>query len=182
MDMRNILSNFDAASSGKKVGTAGAAKNEMKAILESLQTVQECGMDMPAAPSAGEQVNMNVTLNARGVDAIAELVKLMGGAQATRMSEPVAVSAMHQGPEEPSMADLMRMASDEHEHDEEEGEVDEEWDNSPEESYGTTQDVVPAGNDLNRPKSSSPATAGGDNPLALKLKEELSARWKELSK
>ena len=39
--MKNILQNMDAAAAGKKPSAAGAAKGEMKSILESFYRVNE---------------------------------------------------------------------------------------------------------------------------------------------
>ena len=68
---------MDAAAAGKKPSAAGAAKNEMKAILESFNKVEECGMEMPQQMPEQDPVTMNVTLNARGKDAIQDLIDLM---------------------------------------------------------------------------------------------------------
>lgn len=49
--------------------------------------------------------------------------------------------------------------------------VEEDYDNAPEEQYADFEDVATrSGNDLLKSKSSSPATAGGDNPLSKKFR------------
>lgn len=176
MDMKKILSNFDDAATGKKPSAATAEKNSMKAILESFNRIEECGGMMPSAMPESDPVSMNVTLNARGKDAIEDLIGLMNGAKAERFGPAGAVSS------ELPMSKLISIAADEHEP-EDEMDEDERYQasTSPDEEYGTMQDVIASGTDLNKAKSSSPATAGGDNPLALqkRLKEELSAAWKK---
>lgn len=55
--------------------------------------------------------------------------------------------------------------------------ADEGWDNEPDEEYQSDEDVIMSGNDLHKEKGAYPATAGGDNPMALEdeLKEKLMA-------
>lgn len=55
------------------------------------------------------------------------------------------------------------------------------YDNSPDEKYAPYSDMTnPPTNDLNKSKKSYPATAGGDNPMALKarIKEQLEEFYK----
>lgn len=65
----------------------------------------------------------------------------------------------------------------------EECNIEEDYDNAPEEQYADFEDVATkSGNDLLKSKSSSPATAGGDNPLTKKFhsidesREEIESR------
>ena len=55
--------------------------------------------------------------------------------------------------------------------------ADEGWDNEPDEEYQSDEDVIMSGNDLHKEKGAYPATASGDNPMALEdeLKEKLMA-------
>ena len=55
----------------------------------------------------------------------------------------------------------------------------EEYANEPEEDYAPYTDVIRGGTDLNKSKKSYPKVAGGDNPMALKVKEELQRLYKE---
>ena len=75
---------MDSAAAGEKPAVGADNVNNMKTILESIQSVDECGMgeggmsmDMPSEPE--DKMSMNVNLNARG-DAVEDLIKLMGGA------------------------------------------------------------------------------------------------------
>ena len=44
--------------------------------------------------------------------------------------------------------------------------------NSPHELYGTTDEVLPSGDDLHKEKDAYPKAAGGDNPMNLKARLE----------
>ena len=175
---------MDAAAAGKKPSAAGADVNDMKAILESIQSVEECGsmeempQQMPVEPE--EKMSMNVTLNARG-DAVEDLIKLMGGAGATGAKE-VGHDDMPIMKKLPVPADMdkmaMAMAMDDEEVDEAEGE----WDNSPDEEYRDheymTKDLAGG---LNKEKKSYKPSAPGDNPMSLEksIKEQLLAALEE---
>ena len=191
MDMKNILQNMDAAAAGKKPSKSQADVNDMKTILESIQSVEECGMgempqQMPAEPQ--DKMSMNVTLNAQG-DAVADLIKLMGGA-ATPQEAPVRMPAEMPAAHDHDMNDmatLMKISSDEPmeddvEDDEAVEEAEGEWDNSPDEDYKDheymTKDLAGG---LNKEKKSYPPTNGGDNPMALEqsIKEQLWAALNE---
>tara|TARA_B110000503_G_scaffold133091_1_gene210039 strand:- start:500 stop:1096 length:597 start_codon:yes stop_codon:yes gene_type:complete len=118
MDMLNILKNMDAAAAGDKPSINAAATNNMKAILESFNQIEECGMPemgMPQSMPSPDPVTMNVTLNARGSDAIADLIKLMGGASAPQHAPaPMPVKAMPPMPTDrhDDMKRLMSIAGD----------------------------------------------------------------------
>ena len=183
--MKHILDNMDAALRGEKPSAAASDVNDMKAILESFQAVEECGMEgsMPAPMSAPMQpedkVSMNVTLNARG-DAVEELIALMGGAKAPQdapVRMPMPAPAPSDG--EPDMAKLIAMASDEHEHDHED-DMDEEWDNAPDEGYGDhTQMIHDLSGGINREKKAYKKAQDGDNAMALEGDDELEASLRE---
>jgi len=183
MDMKKILENMDSASSGNNPA-AKAEVGSMKAILESINDVKECGMtempgDMPgAAPMAAETpVTMNVTLNAQGADAIADLITLMGGHKAAEpAAEPAAMPAAmpSSDPHADDMDDMRRMisisADDEPEMivgGDDEPDSNEEFANAPDEKYADhntmTKDLSGG---INRQKKSYKPAAGGDNPMA----------------
>lgn len=184
--MKNILQNMDAAAAGKKPSAAGAAKGEMKSILESFyrvnesqETVEECGgmmpQQMPTEPE--DKMSMNVTLNAQG-DAVADLIKLMGGA-VTPQEAPVRMPTEMPNPHDAEMGDMAAMLKLTGGHDDEEvDEAEGEWDNSPDEKYDDheylTKDLAGG---LNKEKKSYPPTNGGDNPMALEdqIRQELMA-------
>lgn len=177
MDMLNILKNFDDASVGKKTSTS-ADKSDMKAILESFnrasQPVEECG-GMPMASPAmnqGTPVSMNVSINASGKDNVDDLIALMkavqgaGGDSAMSSDHNMDMGAMRaivMGPEDS------------------EDDMEEEWDNSPDEEYSDhetmTQDLSGG---INRQKKSFKAAQPGDNAMAVEsVKERLWAALNE---
>jgi hypothetical protein len=182
MDMLNILKNMDAAAKGEKPAAGAENVNDMKTILESIQSVEECGMEgsMPMAPEAPEdKVSMNVTLNARG-DAVEDLIKLMGG-QSNSHSEPDGDEMPMKLPmpapssSEPDMAQLIAMTNAKDESVEEE-----EWDNSPDEEYSDTKTMTKdLSGGINREKKAYAAAQDGDNAMAVEssIKEQL---WKAL--
>ena len=82
-DMKKILENMDQAAAGEKPAAGKGNVNDMKTILESIQAVEECGPmvdegPMPTMPTSmppkddGSPVSMNVSINARGKDHVAE--------------------------------------------------------------------------------------------------------------
>lgn len=199
MDMHKILKNFDDASTGKKPGAATANANEMKAILESFDrvaTVEECGMmpdSMPAAmpQKEGSPVSMNISLNASGKENVDELMALLKGAG---IGQPTPVKPMPGGAafdldtdgandmeiELPSKGQEMDMATMRQIIATGDKDVDEEWDNSPEERYSDhetmTQDLSGG---INRQKKQFKPSAKGDNPMAVEsIKDRL---WAALS-
>ena len=184
--MKKILENMDSASSGNNPA-AKAEVGSMKAILESINDVKECGMtempgDMPgAAPMAAETpVTMNVTLNAQGADAIADLITLMGGhkaAEPAAMPTAMPTAMPSSDPHADDMDDMRRMisisADDEPEMvvgGDDEPDSNEEFANAPDEKYADhntmTKDLSGG---LNRQKKSYKPAAGGDNPMAKKM-------------
>jgi len=195
MDMLNILKNFDDASNGKKPSAGAKDVSDMKTILESFNAVEECGA-MPANPPSSmpepDKVTMNVNLNARGIDAIEDLVKLMGGKAGGQM-EPdgdemptltVPMGKKEVGPPEPSMGDLIRMASDKDEPKKltmDDEDMEEEWDNSPEEEYADHDTMIhDLSGGINREKKQYKAAQPGDNAMAVEsIKTQLWAALNE---
>lgn len=186
MDMKKILENMNAAAAGEKPSAGTANVNDMKTILESIQAVEECGMDegpMPMTPTEPEdKVSMNVTLNARG-DAVEDLIKLMGGASAPQdapvrmpMPTPKALPNPHDA-EMGDMKKMMKISTDGPEMMDDD--VEEDWDNTPEEEYSDTKTMTKdLSGGLNREKNAYKATQDGDNPMAVEA-EELTRSIKE---
>ena len=162
--MLDILKNFDSAEKGEK--PAGPAEvGSMKAILEGFHnvteaTVEECGdMEMAAPMSAeGQPVTVNVT--ASGKENVADLIALMQ--QAAGIEQHVDMPMAHDAhidtdshniemPSKDQEMDMATMRQIMAAGDKEE-EATEEWDNSPEEEYGSEDDVLAVGDDLHRPK------------------------------
>jgi LysM repeat protein len=181
-NMLDILKNLDAAVAGDKPSTGAANVNDMKTILESIQSVEECGMEgsMPppmSAPTMPERdkVRMNVNMSAEGTDGIADLLRLVGGAAKPEtpnlpMKMPVKAPMPMSMDGHDDMARLMTIASDEHGDD---MDMDEEWDNAPAEVYEPLDAALASGDDLHKSKKSYKATAGGDNPMAVEEDDEL---------
>ena len=173
--MLDILKNFDDASDGKKPADT-ADTGSMKSILESIQSVEECG-DMPMNASqempmtqGGGEVTLNVT--ASGKENVADLISLMQ--QAAGIDAPQAPMAHDHGPEmdmpakdqEMDMATMRAIMSagddrEEAQQADAEEEASEDWANSPEEEYGSEDDVIATGDDMHRPK----------NPKAIRVKD-----------
>ena len=176
-NMLDILSNFDSAAKGEKPA-APAEVGSMKAILESIQAVEECGdmpMEMPTPMEPEDKMSMNVTLSARG-DAVEELIALMGKAKAPQdapVKLPMPMPAAGPKGGEPDMAKLIAMTADDQD-------MDEEWDNAPEEEYSDheymTKDLSGG---INREKKAYKATQDGDNPMAVDESDELTASLRE---
>jgi hypothetical protein len=192
MDMKKILENMDSAAAGNKPSVAGSNVNDMKTILESIQSVDECGMgeggmpmDMPSEPE--DKMSMNVSLNARG-DAVEDLIKLMGGAispQDAPVSMPMPMPSAGPDTHDHEMGDMkkmMKLASDaDMEPQADEPEM-EDWDNSPEEEYSDTKTMTKdLSGGINREKKAYKAAQDGDNAMAVEtsIKEQLWAALNE---
>jgi hypothetical protein len=137
---------------------------EMKKLLESLQ---ECGMDMPPAPmDRGNPVSMNVSLNASGKEHVEDLINMMKNAGMAGASEvkPDMMPMRHDMEKFRDIVDGPKMKLPAPEAAEEEIE---EYENEPEEEYGDISQAIPDGDDLHRSKKSYPNANGGDNPMAL---------------
>ncbi len=176
---------MDSAAAGDKPSAAGSNVNDMKTILESIQSVDECGMgegmpmDMPSEPE--DKMSMNVSLNARG-DAVEDLIKLMGGAIAPQEAPmPMPVKAIpgpdtHDG-EMGDMKKMMKLASDADMDAPAEDEPEmEDWDNSPEEEYSDTKTMTKdLSGGINREKKAYAKAQDGDNAMAVEtsIREQL---------
>ena len=207
--MNKLLSNLDSIEKGTFDGPVAQDKSEMKAILESLQSVTLSENPIPGAMGAPsmpepEKVTMNVNMSAQGTDGIADLLKLMGAAstpQEAPMSMPMPAKLPAPDTHDDEMGDMkkmMKIASDgpgdsvldvdidgDHQPDialmPEEG-VEEEWDNSPEEEYSDTKTMTKdLSGGINREKKAYKATQDGDNPMAVEasIKEQLWAALNE---
>jgi len=205
--MLNILRNFDAAEKGKK-STHSADKNGMKSILESLNKVSECGMEMAPMPAKqqGTPVSMNVSMNASGKENISDLVDLLKNA-GIGGSAPMKLPAPTNGHDD--MVNLMAMASDTAPRptppasdtapsgepaepafgdEPEEGledsvdELVDEWDNEPDEEYKDDNYMIhDLAGGINRSKKSYAKAQDGDNAMAVEasIKEQLWAALNE---
>ena len=119
MDMNKLLSNLDSIEKGTFDGPVAQDKSEMKAILESLQSVTLSENPIPGAMGAPsmpepEKVTMNVNMTAQGTDGIADLLKLMGAASTPEeapMSMPMPMPAKLPAPDthDDEMGDMKKM-------------------------------------------------------------------------
>lgn len=206
--------------------------SEGKQITENCGGMMNNATSIPGAPST-PPVSMSVNLNAQGIDQIKDLLNLMNkadsplapgmlGQSPAPMPMPAEIPPMisqpmlapkaepmgtaPEGPKEPDMRDLIKIASSPEPEDQEmdpgekpaakkemqavAGEVKglaDELKNSP---AGTSNDkpttygmdaAVPSGDDLHKQKGAYPKVNGGDNPMALEqLKSQLLALYKEI--
>lgn len=192
----------------KIIGILTGAKEE-KQTTQLNENMEECGMpgsmgSMPSTPP----VTMSVNLNAQGVDNIRELLNLMRTAEAepgyhqpvgmpmpaVGLDMPIAVTKIgghdddeHDMGDEPKsmpagddgdrgmaqIRDLISKADN----------PEEAYANEPDEKYASADDVIASGDDLHRQKTMHPATAGGDNPMAVReatIRAQLDRRYKEI--
>jgi len=172
--MKNILQNFEDASTGQKPSVAGESSNEMKKILESFNNVTECG-DMPMAQPEPDKVNMNVNISAQGEEGIEQLIKIMAGAQhaSGHTADVPMITPQDQEMDMAAMRKIMAAG--------ESDDVDEEWDNAPEEEYSDHQKMTKdLSGGLNREKKAYKAAQPGDNAMSVEsIKERLLAALEE---
>ena len=178
---------MDSAAAGEKPAAGADNVNDMKTILESIQSVDECGMgeggmpmDMPSEPE--DKMSMNVSLNARG-DAVEDLIKLMGGAIAPQdapVSMPMPMPSAGPDTHDHEMGDMkkmMKLASDADMEAPAEDELEmEDWDNSPEKEYSDTKTMTKdLSGGINREKKAYAKAQDGDNAMAVEtsIKEQL---------
>jgi hypothetical protein len=147
------------------------------------ESMAECGMPPQSNIPTTPPVSMNMSLNAQGVDQIKELLGLMSQADAARMSPPMAmpaagmdmpikISGPEEGPREPEMKDLIKIAGGEKE----------EFANEPDARIGDLDDAVPSGDDLHKEKKMFKKAQDGDNPMAVEgqLKSTLMKLYQEI--
>jgi hypothetical protein len=185
MDMKKILS------------IVTGAKEEVQ-TTQLNENMEGCGMPSPmsSAPSS-PPVSMSVNLNAQGVDNIKELLNLMRAADAPHGSPmpmtmpavgvdmPLAVTKIG-GDDEPEsmpdkggdrgMAQIRDLIS-------KADKPEESYANEPDERYAGVDAVVSSGDDLHKQKSMYPATAAGDNAMAVRaesIRQALDQRYKEI--
>ena len=149
----------------------------MKKLLESLA---ECGMDMPPAPmDKGNPVSMNVSLNASGKEHVEDLINMMKNAGMAGAKEVGAdMMPMRTDMERlRSIVDKPKMKLPAPEAAEEEIE---EYDNEPDEQYGSVDDVIISGDDLHKSKKAYAKAQDGDNAMAVEaIKAQLMAALEE---
>jgi len=177
---------------------------DMKKLLESLDEcgTMEGGMPPMAPPQPmprdeGDPVSMNVSLNARGKDHVADLIDMMKNAglkDAGEVSQDMMpmrrdmerLRDIVKGPKD--MDDLKPGVQDEpcpkcgkmhmgmsacNDSIENDDEAVAEYDNEPDENYKSLDDVIDSGDDLHKSKKSYAAAAGADNPMNVEDEETL---------
>lgn len=119
-----------------------------KGMKEFMEAVDLAECGEPTMPAGGD-----VTISGTP-DALAAMLKMAG------MAAPAAMAA-------PAMEEVPAEAP-----------VEEEYANEPDEEYQGLDAAIPSGDDLHKEKGAYPATAGGDNPMA--IDEEMWAAYQAL--
>ena len=150
---------------------------DMKKLLESMQEIDECGMDegpmpTPMAPPVndGDPVRMNVNLSAAGNEHVADLIDMMKNA-GLGDAKPVSQDMMPMRMDMERLKGIMDEPGDEDPNEEmepvDEIDTEEGYANEPEEEFGDMSDAIPDGDDLNRKKKQFRAAQPGDNAMAM---------------
>ena len=173
--MLDILKNFEDAGNGKSTTAGASSSNEMKKILESFQSVEECGMEespMQSPMQQGQPVTVSIT--ASGKDNVSDLIAMMQ--QAAGIEQPGTEIVAAEPHQDMDMAKMKAAIMPTEEADED---VDE-WENTPMDTDGDpeyfdhqtlTKDLSGG---LNREKKSYKAAQPGDNAMAVEsIKEQL---------
>jgi hypothetical protein len=147
----------------------------MKKLIESMDNIEECGMNASADPAMAPQpadegmpVSMNISLNASGEKNVQDLIKMMKNA-GLQDAEPVTPAMM---PMRQDMERLNAIVSDPEDQPDMEPSVGQEemvnagYDNAPDPEYSDHQMMTKdLSGGLNREKGSHKPVAGGDNPM-----------------
>ena len=183
--MNKLLSNLDSIEKGTFDGPVAQDKSEMKAILESLQSVTLSENPIPGAMGATsmpepEKVTMNVNMSAQGTDGIADLLKLMGAAstpQEAPMSMPMPAKLPAPDTHDDEMGDMKKMMKISTDGPEDEVEK-EDYANEPDEEYADTQTMTrDLAGGLNREKPKSAIRV--KDPAVESIKSQLWAALNE---
>jgi hypothetical protein len=159
----------------------------MKKLIESMDNIEECGMNASADPAMAPQpadegmpVSMNISLNASGEKNVQDLIKMMKNA-GLQDAEPVTPAMM------PMRQDMERLNAIVGEPDDQpdmepsvgqeeigmDDEAEEAYDNAPDPEYGDHQMMTKdLSGGLNREKKMHKPAAGGDNAMAIEDGEE----------
>jgi len=159
----------------------------MKRLIESMDNIEECGMNASADPmiapqpaDEGSPVTMNISLNASGEKNVSDLLNMMKNA-GLKDAEPVTPAMM------PMRQDMERLNAIVGEPDDQpdmepsvgqeeigmDDEAEEAYDNAPDPEYGDHQMMTKdLSGGLNREKKMHKPAAGGDNAMAIEDGEE----------
>ena len=165
---------------GKPVQQAGTPNAERDAAERGVQTASKDNNMKKAIKEA----SMNISINGDSAAEVAELAGILKNA-GMHDAKPVSDIMPHADNSHDDMMSKMAIVN-EPEMDapcgmDEEG-VEEDWDNSPDESYADTQTMTKdLSGGLNRQKKSYPKVADGDNPMAVEtsIREQLWAALNE---
>ena len=171
---------FKAKIIGKPVQQAGTPNAERDATERGVQTASKDNNMKKAIKEA----SMNISINGDSAAEVAELAGILKNA-GMHDAKPASDIMPHADNSHDDMMSKMAIVN-EPEMDapcgmDEEG-VEEDWDNSPDESYADTQTMTKdLSGGINRQKKSYPATQDGDNPMAVEtsIKEQLWAALNE---
>ena len=159
----------------------------MKRLIESMDNIEECGMNASADPmiapqpaDEGSPVTMNISLNASGEKNVSDLLNMMKNA-GLKDAEPVTPAMM------PMRQDMERLNAIVGEPDDQpdmepsvgqeeigmDDEAEESYDNAPDPEYADHQMMTKdLSGGLNREKKMHKPAAGGDNAMAIEDGEE----------
>lgn len=159
----------------------------MKRLIESMDNIEECGMNASADPmiapqpaDEGSPVTMNISLNASGEKNVSDLLNMMKNA-GLKDAEPVTPAMM------PMRQDMERLNAIVGEPDDQpdmepsvgqeeigmDDETEEAYDNAPDPEYADHQMMTKdLSGGLNREKKMHKPAAGGDNAMAIEDGEE----------
>lgn len=159
----------------------------MKRLIESMDNIEECGMNASADPmiapqpaDEGSPVTMNISLNASGEKNVSDLLNMMKNA-GLKDAEPVTPDMM------PMRQDMERLNAIVGEPDDQpdmepsvgqeeigmDDEAEESYDNAPDPEYADHQMMTKdLSGGLNREKKMHKPAAGGDNAMAIEDGEE----------
>lgn len=149
------------------------AFKKLSGIDES--AIEECGgmMGMGGMPPT-PPVTMNVSMNASGSGSIRDLLDILTGKMSgdgDAVQGPKGVVIGVDKPEDDGPESLMKKIG---------VDVDEKFDNEPEEEYKDVQAVIPTGDDLASKGKEAPKVNGGGNPMQEALKSRLSDLYNEI--
>lgn len=159
----------------------------MKRLIESMDNIEECGMNASADPmiapqpaDEGSPVTMNISLNASGEKNVSDLLNMMKNA-GLKDAEPVTPDMM---PMRQDMERLNAIVGDPDDQPDMEpsvgqeeigmdDEAEESYDNAPDPEYADHQMMTKdLSGGLNREKKMHKPAAGGDNAMAIEDGEE----------
>jgi hypothetical protein len=126
------------------------------------------------AEAIKEDVNLNISAN--GEQDVIGLVRKLAGIPSLAISTPSSSPAPAQAQaQSPCMHSMINKMNDIESDNMDEAD-DSDYANSPDEQISDVNAVIASGDDLHKTKSSYPKVAGGDNPMAKDLEENL---WKQ---